>query len=53
MFQSKTIIMLCADVCSSFNEMRLKAPRAEGVETFNSQTYTNCIPTQHQTKINH
>lgn len=53
MFQSTAIIMLCTDICSSFNEMRVKAPRPEGVETFKSQTYASCIPTQHKAKINH
>lgn len=53
MFQSTTIIMLCTEVCSSFNEMRVKALRPEGVEIFNSQMYTSCIPMQHKSKINH
>lgn len=53
MFQSTTTIMLCADICSSFNEMRVKAPKPEGVETFDSQMYTSCIPMQPKTKINH
>lgn len=53
MFQSTAIIVLCKDICSSFNEMGVKAPRPEGVETFNTQTCTSCIPLQRKTKINH